>query len=189
MKGDTAVICSRCGQRRILATSTYRHKSNRTKICVTCTSKQNLLHVKHPGIYPRKALAERFWAKVIKTDGCWLWQGAVFKNTGYGQVQIGKTPHLTHRVAYELTYGKIPDGKFVLHKPPCNNRRCVRTDHLYIGTHQDNMDDMVRRITHCPQGHPYDEINTYHRPDGGRDCKTCSHRRSQEYKVRKGVVV
>lgn len=86
---DTTVICPRCGDKRLLAESTYRHKPNRTKLCVACSSRENLLQVKHPGIYPRKSLAERFWAKVLKTDTCWIWQGYV-NTSGYGQIQIDK---------------------------------------------------------------------------------------------------
>ena len=188
-KMNTTVICPKCRMERTLALSTYRWLRNRTRLCIPCSSKENLLHVKHPGVYFRKSLEIRFWAKVEKTDTCWIWRGSHNEVTGYGQIQIDKVPHLTHRTAYELTYGPIPDGKFVLHKPPCRNRLCVRPDHLYLGTHQDNMDDMVRSITHCPKGHPYDDENTYHRPDGGRDCKLCTRQRRKIYKARKAVEI
>jgi hypothetical protein len=85
---------------------------------------------------PRIPPAKRFWAKVQKTDSCWLWTSGTAR---YGQFTI-QTTKLAHRVAWELTHGKIPKGLQVLHH--CDNQRCVRPDHLFLGTQQDNMDDM-----------------------------------------------
>jgi hypothetical protein len=82
--------------------------------------------------------AERFWAKVEKTDGCWLWQGT--KTTfGYG-VFSGRP---AHRVAYALTHGPIPDGLCVRHS--CDNPPCVNPAHLSVGTLADNRADCVAR--------------------------------------------
>lgn len=82
----------------------------------------------------------RFWAKVQKTDGCWLWMG---KRTaaGYGKnVRMGGRQFFAHRLAWVLTHGSIPDGMWVLHR--CDNPPCVRPDHLFLGDSQDNVDDM-----------------------------------------------
>ena len=81
----------------------------------------------------------RFWSKVKKTDGCWVWTGKSFGDFGY--CRYSKT--LVHRKSWELTFGKIPKGKLVLHK--CDNPPCVRPDHLYIGTQKDNVRDMHER--------------------------------------------
>ena len=88
---------------------------------------------------------KRFWTKVDIKDkeDCWEWQGAI-QSKGYGSVGIskGKTA-LAHRIAFEITYGEIPNGLMVLHT--CDDRSCVNPNHLYLGTHQDNMKDMVTR--------------------------------------------
>lgn len=85
---------------------------------------------------------ERFWSKVQKTDGCWLWT-ATRKPGWYGKFRFNGKQENAHRVAYILTYGTIPDGLWVLHR--CDNPLCVRPDHLYLGTHQDNVRDRQER--------------------------------------------
>lgn len=79
-----------------------------------------------------------FWENVGKSDGCWLWTGAIGSG-GYGRF-LGEA---AHRWSYEQAYGPIPDGLWVLHR--CDNPPCVRPDHLFLGTHQDNMDDMEQK--------------------------------------------
>jgi len=91
-----------------------------------------------------QSLEERFWGMVLKTDGCWLWQG--YKNPkGYGLISTkrGSRPLQTHRVSYEIHFGPIPDGKWVLHK--CDNMQCVRPDHLFLGTPKENTHDMMEK--------------------------------------------
>jgi hypothetical protein len=109
---------------------------------------------------PRKAIAglslearaARFWAKVTK-DGpipegypdlgpCWVWRGPVNPyRGGYGVTTVlGKPAIRAHRVAYELTFGPIPEGLWVLHR--CDTPPCCNPAHLFLGTHADNMADM-----------------------------------------------
>jgi hypothetical protein len=95
----------------------------------------------------RRSLEARFMAKV-KIDpisGCHNWTGAI-AGGGYGQFGVGRGSKVcrAHRVAYELAHGPIPPGQIVRHE--CNNRRCVNPEHLTIGTHQDNMDDMTEAL-------------------------------------------
>lgn len=109
-------------------------------------------------IYDNETIA-RFWAKVEKTDACWHWTAAK-DSKGYGIFQFQGKPHKAHRVAYELTYGPIPAGLFVCHH--CDNPSCVRPDHLFLGTVQDNNRDRdqkgrnnpVRGDAHWARRHP-----------------------------------
>lgn len=86
--------------------------------------------------------APSFWDNVNKTDGCWEWTSQV-NNKGYGILTGDGQIHMAHRCSWMIHKGPIPKGLFVLHK--CDNRRCVNPDHLFLGTHEDNMRDMVAK--------------------------------------------
>lgn len=73
--------------------------------------------------------------------GCWEWLGAISGKNGYGVITINGKAKSAHRVSYEISVGKIEKGLMVLHK--CNNRICINPEHLYLGTHNDNMRDMA----------------------------------------------
>lgn len=88
-----------------------------------------------------RSVEERFWAKVQKTDSCWNWTAG--KNKGYGQFKVFGKMILTHRFSYELHYGAIPAEMLVCHR--CDNPVCVRPDHLFLGTHIDNMNDREQK--------------------------------------------
>lgn len=94
---------------------------------------------------------ERFMAKVQQTDACWLWTGYRQKN-GYGKVSARSAGfpgvQLAHRLAWLLFVGPIPPGRLVLHR--CDNPRCVRPGHLFLGTHADNVADMLQKGRHRP---------------------------------------
>lgn len=90
------------------------------------------------------------FGRVEQKDGCWFWQAGEDKN-GYGLMRVdGKTQRI-HRVVYTLTKGEIPNGLHVLHS--CDQPGCVNPEHLYLGTHQRNMTDMVEKgRSHKPIG-------------------------------------
>jgi hypothetical protein len=102
--------------------------------------------------YKGTTSVERFWSRVNKhgpvpahrpeLGPCWEWIGGcdVF---GYGQITVAGKNEKAHRLAYKLTHGFIPEGKWVLHR--CDNPRCVNEAHLFLGTHSDNMADMVAK--------------------------------------------
>lgn len=106
-------------------------------------------------------MEERFRAKVSTGNlyGCRLWTGALYPS-GYGAfgVTTGQPPTGAHRVAWELAHGPIPDGLFVCHHCDIHYplgdrtyRRCVNHEHLWLGTHEDNMADMVAKGRHVPR--------------------------------------
>lgn len=90
----------------------------------------------------KKLTQERFFAKVNKTDKCWVWLGA--KNDwGYGNFQYEGKIEKAHRVAYRMFIGEIPDGMKVLHR--CDTPACVNPAHLFLGTDGDNARDRAAK--------------------------------------------
>lgn len=90
-------------------------------------------------------LIERFLAKFDKTESCWIWTGYTrkYRKQHYGQFRISGGMQLAHRVSFEIFKGPIPDGMFVCHS--CDNPSCVNPEHLFIGSHKDNMKDMATK--------------------------------------------
>jgi len=124
---------------------------------------------------------DRFWSKVdVKEPSeCWEWQASINKN-GYGAFKFDGWMRPASRISWLITNGEIPEGMSVCHK--CDNRSCVNPSHLFLGTHQDNMDDMNRKgryvsgqalKTHCMYGHEYTKENTYRRQNNSRECIIC----------------
>ena len=142
---------------------------------------------------------QRFWERVDRGEGCWLWCGLRLA-TGYGQIRTpDDSQELAHRVAWKWAYGEIPHGKYVLHR--CDIKLCVRPDHLYLGGAKENARDAIEagvlprganhskgRLTHCPQGHPYDEANTY-LYKGRRYCRACHKIHSLNYSRKPRFIV
>ena len=130
---------------------------------------------------------DRFWSKVKKTDGCWLWQGAV-NARGYGWFYIGQHRQGTrrafeaHRFAYQVLVGSVPPGKELDHL--CRNSLCVKPEHLEPVTHRENIlrgespFAINSRKEYCHRGHRLEGENLIlqYKPDGyiERRCRTCT---------------
>lgn len=92
----------------------------------------------------RTNVAADLWNKVAigELDACWPWLGAVRPN-GYGVISVDGRNHSTHRLAFRLAVGPIPDGHLICHT--CDNPPCCNPAHLYAGTSSQNQRDAVAR--------------------------------------------
>ena len=134
----------------------------------------------------RIALEERFWAKVVRTDSCWLWTASRVCD-GYGQFRVGSRPVSAHRFAYELLVGPIPDGLQIDHL--CRVRHCVNPAHMEPVTQRVNIlrgEGITARHaaqTHCLNGHPLvgENLRPADLRRGKRLCLTCCREWSREW--------
>lgn len=137
-----------------------------------------------PGVLT-EAVLDRFLLKLTALDdGCWTWIGA--KDTGgYGRVRIDKVAHAAHRISYQHFVGAIPEGHDLDHI--CRRRDCVNPDHLEPVTRQENVQRGLkgRLVTHCAQGHEYDEQNTRIRANGRRACRACNREAARRFRERR----
>lgn len=84
----------------------------------------------------------RFWSKVVKTDGCWLWKACKTWG-GYGRFCFRGRSRLAHRLSKMATGVEVPARKLVLHS--CDTPACVNPSHLHIGTHKLNTAEKFQR--------------------------------------------
>lgn len=120
----------------------------------------------------------RFWARVNKTEHCWLWVGYTDRD-GYGKHWLNGTTCIVHRWAYENYVGPIPKGMTIDHM--CKTRNCVNVAHLRILSAVDNIrmgsPGRYNKIkTHCKYGHEFTVSNTRVYKTS-RHCKTCCNNR------------
>lgn len=100
---------------------------------------------------------KRFWKKVGKSTDCWVWT-ACKNEKGYGVFTLSSNPQIkvnASRLSYRIEFGDFPTNLQVLHH--CHNRACVRPNHLYLGTAQDNVNKREKRGSRlAPRGsrHP-----------------------------------
>lgn len=123
-----------------------------------------------------RGVPERFWPKVAKTDGCWLWTGAMVAG-GYGRFNLDGRSAPAHRVAYMLLVGQIPDGFHLDHL--CRNHSCVNPAHLEPVTPRENTMRGVhpKVLSHhaglCSRGHSFAEVGVRVYRDGRKACRLC----------------
>ena len=128
---------------------------------------------------------EFIFSKIEKDENdCWIWLG--LRRKGYGRAQHQNKVVSTHRIVWELVNGPIAKGLLICHR--CDNPPCCNPEHLFLGTDKDNSRDKIakgrdrnQKKTQCPQGHPYDEINTYSYR-GRRHCRPCMRERARLYR-------
>jgi hypothetical protein len=133
---------------------------------------------------------ERFEGKVVRATGtgCWHWRGGHFKKTGYAIFNVKCTdgkwrPTVAHRVSFLLAYGYLPPGDT---DHDCRNHGCVNPAHLEATTRRINflrgahMTAIAVAMNRCGQGHEYTEENTYVKPNGKRECRTCMRARDNK---------
>lgn len=105
--------------------------------------------------YSSKSLAN-FSKKFVRSNGCWLWNGGKNRD-GYGQVRLKGRTEYAHRISWVIHNGPIPKGMCVCHQ--CDNPLCVRPDHLFLGTHAENMADMIAK-NHVARFHGKEDTHT-----------------------------
>lgn len=129
-----------CGQKTSIATS-------RVAVAGVNKGQPYRFYAKH---YVPKPREQTFWKRVSKPspDECWEWQGGKTPD-GYGSAGHKNKSVLAHRLAWELTNGPIPEGMEVCHK--CDNPPCCNPDHLFLGTHADNIRDMFAKGRNNPR--------------------------------------
>lgn len=136
----------------------------------------------------------REFGKFIQLDwetGCWLWNGPRQNPFGHRQFmwRLNGT-RIAHRIAWQLYIGPISKGMCVLHK--CDVPNCINPKHLFLGTQADNINDMhekgrahrSQKQTHCVNGHPFNEKNTFKKENGTQGCKRCRSDAQLRYKAK-----
>lgn len=147
--------------------------------------------IRKGGRFAASPIAERFWLRVNFAGAtpdrrpdlgpCWLWMGSRSKE-GYGTFRLGPTHVKSHRWAYEFCIGVIPARLTLDHlcfTPPCVNPGHAEPVSLTVNVLRGG--NSIK--THCPQGHPYDEANTY-TMGSWRYCRACHYAHSKAYRQR-----
>jgi hypothetical protein len=138
------------------------------------------------------AQVDRFFARVNKTDGCWLWNRPT--EDGYGEFYFNRRTFKAHRISYTLAKGQIPRGLLIDHM--CRNRLCVNPDHLRAVDDATNALEnsnspasINHRKTHCNRGHELANENLLRvgRNKENRSCHECDKARKRRWNRKKSA--
>lgn len=121
----------------------------------------------------------RFDASFVRGEGCWNWVGRKYPS-GYGRVSLGSSDYRAHRVSYAFHCEVDPGEKLVCHS--CDNPACVNPDHLWLGTHRGNTQDMIRkgRSRLVPGFKGVHPVGQAARPVPAT-CPNCGHHRTDDF--------
>lgn len=144
-----------------------------------------------------KPLEHKLFSKIIKDNTSECWEFKIRHTNGYGQIHHSGKCLLAHRVSWQIHNGEIPEGMFVCHT--CDNPPCVNPDHLFLGTHSDNMIDMYVKgrgakrkrnaSSKCKNGHDRIPENLYTRPDNGiQACLICIKIASKKHEDKQTII-
>jgi hypothetical protein len=122
--------------------------------------------------------------RLIPESGCRLWVGPTTPQ-GYGMIRKRTSRIATHRLAWTLKHGPIPQGLWICHR--CDTPPCINPDHLFLGTPAENCQDSIakgrnenKNKTHCPRGHAFAGDNVF-AVANGRWCRQCTRIDRKEY--------
>lgn len=151
---DTGIkVCSRCKETKSL-NEFQKHLNQaqgRYAYCKCCTTQINKISREQaPNLSSDSCQIsikdiQRFWSKVEKTESCWNWTQGLDRR-GYGQIKISARNYGAHRLSWFIHNGSIPTNLSVCHR--CDRPSCIRPDHLFLGTHAENMADMHKKNRH-----------------------------------------
>lgn len=127
-----------------------------------------------------------FWSLVDKSSDCWTWKGNI-DSKGYGRVHCNGKRQRAHRVSYELSIGEIPSGMLICHH--CDNRKCVRPDHLFVGTASDNSLDCTKKGRNTLINNPHLWNNGKHWKNNKKARNKLSALRKEELSTGKRIVI
>jgi hypothetical protein len=134
----------------------------------------------------------RIFAKTEeRASGCWIWVGSQHKSGYVYRYYRGRSVKV-HRKIFELTMNlTLSPKECVCHS--CDIPQCINPDHLWVGSHQQNIRDASskgrlwqQQVTHCPRGHAYTPENTRISKAGLRNCRACARIRTR---IRRGMAI